>query len=1144
VSDEHHPDALSYAPPPYQGGERCDTATQADCTSTKPRLTPQQETALAVQGSSVALRAGAGCGKTTVLTERFLRHLDGPERRPLGQVVALTFTEKAARELRERVRKACRLKLEAGEDTAHWRAVLRGLEAAPISTFHSFCAEVLRRFPVEAGVEPGFTILEESITPSVRDRALNRCLRNWLSESDPDLVALAAELGLEGVRDALSSLIDARTRGDLAEWATKDPEQVVEAWEKVWTEKARPLALGSFAEVTRGCVELLRANPCTHPRMSERRAFLLEQLPRLAECAELEPCLDQLHENARVQGGGNATHWPSPEVYEQVKARLDEVRTAIKKLRQRLAWNRDSSLAAAAQGLRFARLAVAAIAAFEDEKQSEGLLDFDDLQLKVRDLLCAGTPDVRERLAREMPVFLVDEFQDTDPIQGEIISRLAGERHADGALFLVGDIKQSIYRFRNAEPRIFDDFQARFPAEGLKSLTENFRSVPGILDFVNALFAATFQGEEHRLGPSPKTPPRSERPAVEFVWAHEADDETKPNVVERRKTEARWLARLVRQRIHEEAWQVRDEETGALRAARPSDVVMLFRTLNDAAAYESALEAEGLDYYIVGGSAFFGQQEVLDVINLLSAIEDPHDALALAATLRGPFGCVSDDGLYWFAMAEAGDLTAGFAEWNRITDLDREDRRRAGRLFDLLARWRSIKDRVPIAALLDRALDESGYEAALLGEFLGPRKRANVRKLVRLARRFDTQGGFTLADFVAKLRADLSKPSREEQAATTDEQGEAVRLMTIHQAKGLEFPVVIVADLDRDIPHTTRSVLFERDLGVLTKPPEGEEDLEDEASEGVSLGLTISKVIEAAEEKAEAHRLFYVATTRAQDVLVLSAGSSADEDPKSPAMALVAARFDRATGACTAELPEDWVRPLVRVVTKRPGSGLLPASRRRSRPKLLTVSLLITRTIPGLESPPAPGSYRPRYLNLDPALGLSPSSARLDRLIRSALAAPDALRPDRLEACVLHAARLQAPAVSGPTVERTLEWLGVWIEAPLARQIAAAAEVHRAVPWTLAWPPDATEPTVFEGCIDFLFRDDQNRWTLVALACPAVCESRERLRVLLSAQAARELGVKKLASAWRVRLGPEGGSSSESQFDEALIDRAIASVLL
>ena len=225
---------------------------------------------------------------------------------------------------------------------------------------------------------------------------------------------------------------------------------------------------------------------------------------------------------------------------------------------------------------------------------------------------------------------------------------------------------------------------------------------------------------------------------------------------------------------------------------------------------------------------------------------------------------------------------------------------------------------MPIAALVDRVLDESGFEAALPAEFLGDRKRANARKLVRLARRFDARGGFTLAHFVAKLREDLRRPPREDEAATSDEAGKTIRLMTIHQAKGLEFPIVVLPDLNRKQDTGRESVAFHPDLGPLVRLRDtGAGSDSDDAtmdSDG-ALGWRAFRTLERAADDAEAIRIFYVAATRARDALILSAGANSEAKPQSAAMRLLDQRFDRATGRCRVPLPADWGIPSVRVTT-------------------------------------------------------------------------------------------------------------------------------------------------------------------------------------------------------------------------------------
>ncbi len=284
--------------------------------------------------------------------------------------------------------------------------------------------------------------------------------------------------------------------------------------------------------------------------------------------------------------------------------------------------------------------------------------------------------------------------------------------------------------------------------------------------------------------------------------------------------EARCLAGRLRERL-DAGWPVFDRAMNTTRPAHPGDIALLFRAMTDLWPYESALADEGFDYHTIGGSAFYAQQEVHDVINLLSVVEDPFDEIAMAGALRSPFFCVSDEGLFWLATTlEDGGLTAGIHRLDEIAKLTQRDRRRLARRWRLLTRWREAKDHIPMATLVARILDESGFEAAVVCEFLGDRKLANTRKIVRLARDFDRQGGFTLAEFVARLRNDLENEPREEQAATTDEASASIRLMSIHQAKGLEFPIVVLPDLARGASNRTPLVALHPELGLVARPAE------------------------------------------------------------------------------------------------------------------------------------------------------------------------------------------------------------------------------------------------------------------------------------------------------------------------------------
>ena len=621
--------------------------------------TAEQADALGVSGSSVALSAGAGCGKTFVLAERFVRALEGPDARPLGRVVALTFTNKAARELRDRIRKLCRSRLAEGGDPARWRGILRGLEAARIGTFHAFCGDVLRRHAIEARVDPGFAILDEPIALSIRESALASTLRERLISRDPDLIELAVEYGLGMVRQSLDDLLGHRSTGDLRDWAARQPRELVDGWVRIWNAEVQPALLESFRAKTKPILGLIDSSTFANEKVRVKLDDFRAWVKRLDAPGDPIPTLVKIVEVAKVQGL-SAKLWPSPEVYEAVKEGFESLRKEANGLIEALRWDEPTTLLAAGHGLMLARLAVLAREGYDLAKRSRGGLDNDDLLLLTRDLLAEPSGAVRDALSGSIDLVLVDEFQDTDPVQAEILEALAGSGLLDGKLFLVGDFKQSIYRFRGARPELFQDYRGRFPEAGRLALSENFRSVPAILDFVNALFADAFdqpaeplrlEGRRFGEGSSDGYRPPSNSSGAPPVRKTSTDE--KPDANARRKDEARRLARHLKARL-DEGWMIRDRKDGTIRRANQGDVAFLFRSLSDASEYEQALVAEGLDFHVVGGSGFYAQQEVLDLINVLTAVDDPLDGVSLAGALRSPFFSISDDALYWLATERKG----------------------------------------------------------------------------------------------------------------------------------------------------------------------------------------------------------------------------------------------------------------------------------------------------------------------------------------------------------------------------------------------------------------------------------------------------------------------------------------------------------
>ncbi len=325
---------------------------------------------------------------------------------------------------------------------------------------------------------------------------------------------------------------------------------------------------------------------------------------------------------------------------------------------------------------------------------------------------------------------------------------------------------------------------------------------------------------------------------------------------------------------------------------RLGDIVLLFRAMSNVELYETALRRYGLDYYLVGGRAFFAQQEIYDLLNLLRALENPQDAVSLTGALRSPFCCLSDEALFVLARHPEGPWAA-LHDDATAARLPHDQQDRTARARRYLDRWHGLKDRLPIAQLLGAVFADSGYDAAVQFEFLGDRKLANLWKLQDMARTFDRSGLFGLAEFIDRLGELVRTQPREEQAATQPESADVVRLMTIHQAKGLEFPVVIVPDLSAagGGAHDPVAIWHAR-LGCVARPPA------EEPPPFADIGWRVWEAGEAIEEWREDLRTLYVACTRAQDYLILSAALPTDFSPQSPWMLALAEGFDLRTGRC------------------------------------------------------------------------------------------------------------------------------------------------------------------------------------------------------------------------------------------------------
>ncbi|MCE5328433.1 MAG: UvrD-helicase domain-containing protein [Planctomycetaceae bacterium] len=839
-----------------------------------PKLTAVQAQAVENGRQSLALSSGAGCGKTLVLALRFTRLLEEhPDpANALGRLVAITFTEKAAAEMRQRVRRELTKAAHrtTGEARRQYRQWISQLPQARISTIHSFCSALLRSRAIEAGADPDFAVCaDEMLSSSMIADAAQQAVLEAVEGGGQEIADLLAVCTFQRVLDQVRNLVDIRSRFNPADFT--DPAITLKRWQD-----ALPRLRGAAwqrvendAVIRTALAELATFN-CTSPadKLLAFHEQALELGQRLVSNAASRT-RETFEQMAAVRPGavGSDKSWGGE------KGAAKAVRDQIKLLRERFEteyeiFSRQTGPADAQAAELLATLAQAAVAAtkiYDARKRARGLLDFEDLLIRTEALL-ASDPSVRDSLARQADQYLVDECQDTDALQMRLLNWLIcgrGEGGAvpEGKLFLVGDAKQSIYRFRGAQVEVFEQLCMRLGREGNKSLDVSFRTHRAGLEFVNHLFAPLL-GEQY----APVIANRKELPSgpsVEILLAApqgEAGNDA--------RTMAQAQAVLTAKRIHRmianKEKLVWDRQANDWRAVRPRDIAILFARMTPSPDFERALAACDIPYYVVAGTGFFRQQEVFDLLNALRVIDNPFDDVALMGVLRSSMFALDDNALMHIASHCDRPYLHSLQGADLADSLPPGDATALRTAVTCITRLHAAKDAMAIDAMISELLATTGFEASLLAQGRGSRPLGNLRMLIDLARRASSDG-MSLAAFIAQAGEMIIDDSRYEQAAVAAEEQDVVRLMTIHKAKGLEFPVVIVPDLSSGSRPSTASVLGRSDVGLTCKPQQ--ED--DEDGPETPLMYDLARRLEAVEDRREDLRRLYVAVTRHQDHLIL-----------------------------------------------------------------------------------------------------------------------------------------------------------------------------------------------------------------------------------------------------------------------------------
>jgi len=812
---------------------------------------PDQRRALTAAERVVVVTAGAGAGKTRTLVARYLALLaSGID---LRRVAAITFTRKAAREMRNRVRKEISTYLTnpknpAPADRDFWQAIYRNLDAARIGTIHSLCAEILRSQPAATGLDPRFELLDEGIANILRGQAVDDAL-SWAAENAA-MLPLFAQLGEYRLRAILGSLLARRL--DAAETFAARPAAPLEAWQRRLHQLQQETLAGLEANPDwQAAVDYLRNNKANKAddRMEAQRQTALAILATTAT----GPLPERLAALARLDDlnlvGGAQGNWPGG------KSQLEAVKAGLRALRDQ--WRANARLLTLALNTRdellanllppLGQLFSEADRRYRAQKEARSALDFDDLEEATLRLL-ADFPEARADWQLNLETILVDEFQDTNRRQSALLELLQGS-HTH--LFVVGDAKQSIYRFRGADVTVYRQKQAEAPQ--VYQLGISYRAHAGLIEALNRLL-------EPVLGPPTADMPLYAAPFAPLgAFRAEPDKGVTPPYVETHLAVGAKSDGGLNQAALAVAHRLR--QIFAATQLTAGDVAILCRSSGAFAAYENALEAAGLPFLTVAGRGFYHRPEIRDLLNALQALADPTDDLALAGLLRSPVVGLSDTALYRLAQGEAGPSLWATLRL-RHADLPLDESRRAADAINLIETLHQQAGKTAIADLLKAFLDATGYRAALLRA--GQQRAArNVSKLLADAHASGLVSVGEFLEYVAGLRDSGSREGEARAVAAG-----AVQIMSVHAAKGLEFPVVVLGDAANS-GGGAPGLILNPELGALLPLTDEEE---------TAAVYRLGGLLEAAQEEAEQRRLLYVAATRAAELLIINGNVTVNKE--------------------------------------------------------------------------------------------------------------------------------------------------------------------------------------------------------------------------------------------------------------------------
>ncbi len=868
-----------------------------------PQLTEEQQRALSLE-HNISVTAGAGAGKTLLLVERFLKiaveNYRGQAHK-VRRILAITFTNKAAGEMKERIAEAINRRIAQSKDPSlrnHLLHIRDQLNSVAISTIHAFCTRVLREYPIEAGLAPDFSELDDMQAAMLSDEAIEETLHTINTLQDKEEFESFKSLFefwerrtvTRMLRTALQHPYEMETI--LQTFEAFDAHRFFDFISDLWQKEMRSLLhddrLRFWRRLIREALQEIADPPPAEIEETVNALRSCASLPEQVELLSLHDFRNLLTLSQLFTGGqgqpyttlsklGKKKNWPRS----AHEALLALSRTFSDWLLQAKGFfpgpppDDEDERQAFAHVRTFFRLYRKAALLYETKKREVPAVDFEDLLLKTYRLL-QNNESVRQELSARYEFIMVDEFQDTNALQWQIIALLASDDKglASHKIFIVGDPKQSIYGFRNADIRIFRqvketfagnagfDDPAHFP--GNVVLQNSFRFSPDLNAFINDLFDHILRPDERNDFEVEFQPLVAQRSAggeshIELALL-EAEEEV---------TEEAYIAATIHRLI--------DESRNQEQAIRYGDIAVLLRSRNNLLAIEQALRNYGIPFKTVKGIGYWQQQEIYDFYHLLRFLADPADDFSLIGILRSKLFLVADDILYFLAQ-EAGETV-----WQKLNSelnsgpYPRFEKARLKSIRQMLNRWLQLRDFLPLNELLEAVLDDLQYRALLTSQINGEQLLANIEKFIEHVFRFNSSGILGLVDLIRQVELFIEQSLREGEPQINLEDKGTVKLMTIHAAKGLQFPVVFIPYLNTDnlkksgsAPH----VFLDAQLGIAAAPRDDLPLAAARQSDNGKKRYTLFHLLKLQQKKkdlAEAKRIFYVGVTRASDHLFLSA---------------------------------------------------------------------------------------------------------------------------------------------------------------------------------------------------------------------------------------------------------------------------------